>query len=674
MNGRFREKWIDNAKGIALICVIIGNINGGKFGEHLDLGFVYGFHLIVFCLLSGYTLKNEKLDTKYVNRMFIRLMVPYFVTCLCICLMDLWNHLFFEHDGKVISLTRIVSKDLLRSFFASGTVANFGAIEVGSGIGAIWWLPAMFFSLLILQLIFHFTEDRLRLGLITASLALLGNISARFIWFPFSVQSAMEMSFFIWIGYEVKRLDLLDKIQHVWYLVSGGIFLLWALRFPYSTIYAAIAHIKDTIISVIVALAECLIIYGISIRIKKFNGFSYIGENSLTFLCVHLFGAETVWRYMEAFTLRLFACESGSFPFYRWMLLWNLLFTIICGTIIIEGKKRYTLKRKPAAGTTHNTKRDEVTDIVRGILIISMLIGHNSIDPLLRKTIYSCHMIAFIFLSGIYYKQKENTIGAICHVVKSVLGPYGIFVLCDLVLHMHNASSVLLKDLAGISFTKELFTEIPSVGPVYFILILFLVRVMYILLDRVVKHPILKMLAVIGISWLGMKIGQRGCWLPWSFDVACYCLVFYYIAVVFKEKQLMESVKTIHIFYFILSTVWVYMIYNGGMEIAVRNYGPQYGMTIIGALCGALLIYKLAVYIEKNGSLAKNILRELGSCTVYVLIFHTLFNRTVSHFVARWFGPGYIFHFVFYIGLQLLTGWIIYKLVQQCERVLSVNQ
>ena len=657
-----------------MICVIIGHINAGKLGDHLDLSFVYGFHLIVFCLLSGYTLKKKELNASYINKLFSRLMVPYFITCFCICLMDLGNHLFFEHDGNIITLTGIISKDLLRSFFASGTIAHFGSIEIGSRIGAIWWLPAMFFSLLIMQLIFHFTEDRLHLGVITASLALLGNISAQFIWFPFSIQSAMEMSFFIWIGYEVKRLGLLEKLCVWWYLISVGIFLLWALRFPYSTIYVVTAHIKDAILSLIVALAECLLIYGISVRIKRFNGFAYIGEHSLVFLCVHLFGLETIWRYMKAGTIRLFGCESGTFTFYRWMLLWNLLFTIITGVLIIEGRKRYDQRCISAVNVVPERKRDSVTDIVRGILIVSMLIGHNNIDPLLRMTIYSCHMIAFVFMSGIYYKHKDDTMDAICHVVRSFLAPYGVFILLDLTVHFSNTGEALVKDLAGISFTKELFTEIPSVGPVYFILILFLVRVMYILLDSAVSQPALKMLAVIGISWFGMKVGQRGYWLPWSLDVALYCLIFYHIAVLFREYHLLDKVRDNHVLYFILASVWVYMIYTGSMEIAVRNYGPQYGMTIIGALCGTLLVYKLAAYIEKHVSPAGSVLRELGACTVYILIFHTLFNGTVSRFVARWFGPGYVFHFVCYIGLQLFAGWVSYKAVQQLRRLVAAKE
>lgn len=55
-----RIKWIDTAKGISIICVIIGHINGGVFGN-IDLGFVYAFHLAVFFALL---FMEKSLDNK----------------------------------------------------------------------------------------------------------------------------------------------------------------------------------------------------------------------------------------------------------------------------------------------------------------------------------------------------------------------------------------------------------------------------------------------------------------------------------------------------------------------------------------------------------------------------------------------------------------------------------
>ncbi len=76
------KKWIDCAKGIAMICIIIGHIGEGTYGK-VYLSFVHVFHVVTFFLLSGYTFKIERITLEYVNRKFRRLMKPYFLYVLC---------------------------------------------------------------------------------------------------------------------------------------------------------------------------------------------------------------------------------------------------------------------------------------------------------------------------------------------------------------------------------------------------------------------------------------------------------------------------------------------------------------------------------------------------------------------------------------------------------------
>ena len=65
--------------------------------------------------------------------------------------------------------------------------------------------------------------------------------------------------------------------------------------------------------------------------------------------------------------------------------------------------------------------------------------------------------------------------------------------------------------------------------------------------------------------------------------------------------------------------IWVYMIYQGGMEIAIRRYG-QYGLVVIGSIMGVLTIYIFADYIQKHVGFIGQILNELGQDTIYIII------------------------------------------------------
>lgn len=110
-----REKWIDNAKGIAIFLVIIGHVSTNLEGLW-NFKFVYGIHLVMFFLLSGYTLKKKELTREFVNQKFNRLMRPYFYTCFAIIITDIFNSYYLNFDGSIETITRIIGQDLLRSF------------------------------------------------------------------------------------------------------------------------------------------------------------------------------------------------------------------------------------------------------------------------------------------------------------------------------------------------------------------------------------------------------------------------------------------------------------------------------------------------------------------------------------------------------------------------------
>ena len=104
-----RIKWIDCAKGIAMICIIIGHIGEGTYGK-VYLSFVHVFH-VTFFLLSGYTFKIERITLEYVNRKFRRLMKPYFYTCCVVIVMDIFNSILENHVCICNSPTkRVLSK------------------------------------------------------------------------------------------------------------------------------------------------------------------------------------------------------------------------------------------------------------------------------------------------------------------------------------------------------------------------------------------------------------------------------------------------------------------------------------------------------------------------------------------------------------------------------------
>ena len=660
-----REKWIDNAKGIAILMVIIGHTCGGLSGT-LDFQFVYGIHLVMFFLLSGYTTKKRRLSIEFISAKFRRLMVPYFYTCFAIIVADVINSRILYHDISIDTISYIIGKDLVGSFFASGASKNFGEIDLGTRIGAIWFLPALFFSILIFQCLLQKTEDDRILGICTAAISLLGHISGRFLWFPFSVQSGMFASFFLWIGYEIKKKDLLLKIR--WYhYVTAQICLLCGIHFGYCNVRFVYADISDLLLSIPVGLSGCMLIYLISVLDKKGCVLSYFGKISIIVLCVHLFALETMGEHINLFLDRL--TLSGNIRGWTYIFV-EVLFACLIAAVIDKAKKllspmNYKLCEDREMRRTEH--RDTTIDTLKGIFICAMLVGHFPINSLLRSIIYSCHMIGFIVCSGYFYNRHVSVFDDLKK-TKSLIYSYLLFVVLRFILDYKMWSvdyfeHSIEKYVLGMSFSKNLFKSIESVGPVYFILLLLVTRLLYIAIDRLTRNRVQLNISVISISLFGFCLGQKGLWLPWSIDISCYAVVFYHIGRMIHEKDVFDHIRRLNFAYFVLTPIWAYMIYSGSMEIAVRNYG-NYGLVVIGATAGVFTIYQLANYMNTHLPVTADAFGFLGKASMIVLLVHALLRPIIINLLEVRLDKNYCAFMICSIAIQLLLSTVVYGLLK----------
>lgn len=654
MSEKKREKWIDNAKGIAILLVVLAHVD-------VRFSFAYGFHLVVFFVLSGYTLKTESVSKTLINKKFRRLMTPYFYTCLAVMAMDVVNAVLVYHKASIESVTQKMGNDLIRSYFASGSIKEFGSIEIGCRIGAIWFLPALFISILLCQLIIWYIDNDLKAGAASVGIALIGMITARFIWLPFSIQSAMFAVPFIWAGYEARHKELLKRLRWHHYLIAQ-IILIIGIRLGFSELWFVTAGLKDVFLSPLIGFSGCLIVIMVA-KLYKGNALAYLGKQSLVIMCAHLLALETLGAYfaklldMTGLTGVLRgACGD----------LLQIAFPVLVAAAI-DRINRAKSKRKMVKPADKGSIRDDAVDVVKGICIILMVIGHYIPAGSLRTIIFSFHMMAFVFFSGYFYNSKRSVPATIKRMSNSFLKPYVVAaILAILLVHDYwNAAFIREKGLQyilGMSFSDRWFTGIDSVGPIYFILLLFAVRLLYLAIDHTFNKDYMKWIAVIGLTLLGIKCGANGYWLPWSFDVACYALVFYKTGVLFREKELLPEVNLMPILYFVLSSIWAFMIYSGGMEIAVRNYG-QFGLTIIGSICGIMLVYMLSSFILNNIRKVGELLAIIGRASLYILIVHTVFRGIIDSFVSRKWDPLYLPYLAVTLIVQVTLAVIGYYLV-----------
>ena len=665
-----RKKWIDNAKGIAMLLVILGHTTSQLTG-HWNFHFVYGIHLVVFFILSGYTLKKKTINRGFMNAKFARLMTPYFYTCLAVTIMDVLNCWILNHDISIASVSKVVGNDLISSFFASGSVKTFGAIDIGTRIGAIWFLPALFFATLIFQYLLSKTEDDKMLGLLTGIIAISGFISAKFLWLPFSIQSAMLASFFLWIGYEIKKHCLLEQIKWWHYLIAQGL-LLFGIYHGYCNISFVDASLNDLFLSIPVGLSGCLLIYLISRADEKGGVLSYIGRISLTVLCTHLFALNTLSQHFNLLLEK--TALTGNALVWAYTAL-HIGIAILIAIIIEVMKKKLSVPYQTAVtdyAERQDTSRDLTIDIAKGIFILSAIVGQFPIDLMLRNIIFSCQMVAFIVFSGYLYRKGNSVFGTLKAVSKSLLLPYAVFAIIQILLECdHWNTSYFIERITcylfGMSGSKNIFTGVLPVGPVYFILMLFVVRMLYAVLDRWIINPVQLTVTVLCISILGFTLGKEGWWLPWSIDIACYAVAFYHIGALLRQYEILKLARKWSVLYFMFTPVWAFMIYYGSMDMTVRNYG-DYGVAILGAVSGIVTVYMLSAYISSHLPLIAKTFSVIGKNTMYILVVHGLFGVFINSLVVLRFHQDYSAFLICSLFLQTAVGVVIGELILVIRR------
>ncbi len=279
---RQRVDYLDVARGIALICIILGHFRIGEI-DH----FVYTFDVPLFFMITGYFI-NEKTSVKdFIKRKARTLIIPYFITGLVILILGTITGFF--NQGSLIRPFRYW---LMAVLYGSGS-SYTTPFEINE-IGPIWFLWATFFSSILIRLLLK-ADYRIRPLLVAAAFAA-GYFSNKYLfWFPLSIQIGLCATLYVYAGYlfrkyndRIKSLHIAIKIigfiavtaVWVWFIATFRSF--WLVRCDFGRGIPDIAR----------SLCACASVFAISFLIDKYikplsKVLTLIGKNSIFILCIH---------------------------------------------------------------------------------------------------------------------------------------------------------------------------------------------------------------------------------------------------------------------------------------------------------------------------------------------------------------------------------------------------
>lgn len=293
MRNKKRIEWIDLARGIAIVAVVIGHSLGKYFPGYFG-NFIFAFHMPIFFVLSGYLYKRKS-KIFLLKNSFLNLLIPYLTTIL-IELGLLLFYRIFPNSIIAPSKTSSVKEFLISSIYASGGTVQVPYFNTTlMPIGALWFLVAMFFATQIFNLVMTipFKEEiELKRSIIFLSLAFIGTYSVKLVFLPFSIQPALLAQVFLYFGYLIKQYNIMKYINS-W--INIGILILWLIDARYNLFAFEGASANHIVFAVVIGCCSSLSVMFFCqclSQIAHGSNFNRIlifwGKGSLLMLCFHL--------------------------------------------------------------------------------------------------------------------------------------------------------------------------------------------------------------------------------------------------------------------------------------------------------------------------------------------------------------------------------------------------
>ena len=280
------------------------------------------------------------------------------------------------------------------------------------------------------------------------------------------------------------------------------------------------------------------------------------------------------------------------------------------------------------------SKKHEWIDIVKGIGILSIVIGHIS-DGLLREVLFLFHVPLFYFLSGYLFRQPNTLTSFVSKKSKTLLIPYISFLTVFVLLLLlkdwsktHEINTSLIHDalFGGQKLAGEL-------SVFWFITSLFLTQVTFALINHFFdkKSVLLIILALLTLAYATEHFMQNRTFYL-AVNTILYSLPFFYAGYIYKGV----SASTIRIINKLCIVYTAVIIFWFSVMPEIFYIDIKYsilGMPVISLLLSislSIIIFIFSQRIRNLGVITK-CFSMLGVMSMTIMYLHQPLQITLRH-------------------------------------------
>lgn len=279
-----RLDYVDVCKWLGISLVIFGHM---KMPNEV-LQWIYAFHMPLFFILSGYTYRAQKINNDFFVKKIKTIYVPFLLFALIFCRGEMSSWAFIVYGSR-------------------------NTLDIAGTYTVLWFLPCFFASVILFSVCMNVIKGKKWLLLVGVVFLLMGAVACDYMkgvqpmiakyGYPLNFDMALVGAVFMVAGYCFKQIIDWFKSKKQWLLIMTVI-VMFAI-----TSYTAFINLPESLNPVcphvemsvgafgnwglffMNAMLMSFALIGLSVLIDKCVNkkklLLFIGQNSLTILCVH---------------------------------------------------------------------------------------------------------------------------------------------------------------------------------------------------------------------------------------------------------------------------------------------------------------------------------------------------------------------------------------------------
>ncbi|OKP96267.1 acyltransferase family protein [Paenibacillus sp. P46E] len=286
-----------------------------------------------------------------------------------------------------------------------------------------------------------------------------------------------------------------------------------------------------------------------------------------------------------------------------------------------------------STSATVRTPRLKVIDMVRGITILLVVVGHAGLTPVVLNDMFRDFRLPLFFIvSGYLFsasKYFDNFTSLLRTRIITLVVPYLSAGLLSYLLWLtlrtietnHTPDIAWHEPLVAIAYGTYSGGLLLNI-PIWFLPCLFMTQIIFCLSMRYLSgRPLFLQLAVmLSLSLIGYALSTVA-FLPWNIDVALVAQLFVFIGYQLKQRQLLSKIRIFNLGTLLLMVIFLAAAYfNSYVDMNNREYGNLLLFYTAG-IAGSLLTIQMTQLLSKSRFFTA-FLTYIGQESLAILIFH----------------------------------------------------